>query len=75
MPKYFACPWFKYYDKKIIHCDGADISFRNQSGINAFTFEFCCDVNGWEYCPLAVDSERRYENGEKEKLGKNSEGK
>lgn len=63
MPKAMVCPWFKYYTKTSIICEGCRLQTVSGLGIDIWTKQFCCS-DTWRDCPISKERMIDYEQKE-----------
>jgi hypothetical protein len=61
MPKFIACPYYRYDTKNVIHCEGISKTFVDPARKKRQIDFFCASVVGWERCEWAQKLNRKYE--------------
>ena len=62
--KVWACPFFRWDERRQFHCEGGCIAFRDRTTFAEYTQRFCCSVGNWESCTLTEALERQYDRQE-----------
>jgi hypothetical protein len=67
MPRAAACPFFTSYDGTRIYCDAGRLNMPSRAAWDEYMKNYCCSVEGWEKCSVALELraeyERRSDNG------------
>ena len=62
----WACPFYRWDEKRKIHCDGGTVGIRGNRDLLNYARKYCANVTGWEDCSLAraliEQNERREKN-------------
>ena len=56
----WACPFFKWDDKRRVICEGGSVSLPKQE-FAEYVDQYCADIQGWKNCPIAKSLAKYYE--------------
>ena len=68
--KTWACPFFKWDEKRKVHCEGGGAGFQDRETYVEYTDRYCASVQGWKSCSLAVALLEYYDRTGDENHGK-----
>ena len=64
MPRVFECPFFKWEERRRIHCEAGVLDFMSSEAFRDYCDKLCGNNPGWKGCTLAQSLGMEYEKGE-----------
>lgn len=60
MLRAYQCPFFRWEEKRKIHCEGGQLCFPDLDSMGEYIDKFCAKSPGWQSCSVAGNMQDYY---------------
>lgn len=60
----WTCPFFKWDEKMAVHCEAGVARFPDRTSIQAYSRDYCANLEQWRECSLAAALLAHYDRKE-----------
>lgn len=64
MGKTYCCPFYRWEEKRCVHCEGGTVQLPDKAAQDAYINRFCSSNPAWQNCPIAEELLNYYERNE-----------